>query len=267
MTKPQNHINPITGYQTSPQKEKDLEYHFYSMRCYTDLSIRLDRNHIPIHPDVLINTQEDYDYHIALLNYLHKQLDDGFKPKWLISLHYQHPTEYAKPFKETNKPLGFGDRINFKTKRNIWYEDALYKYWDAKRKDEMQVAKDVKALKNRILRYFYKVKRLDRHDKYDIPNIYFFNEKGKSKQKYHTHIVLPDTLCYNNQEELYDVFNTTIRNRLTSISTWKSIDVSAINSMYDIFGYLNKETKSNFVAFDFMNSIPITANGAETTKK
>ena len=37
--------------------------------------------------------------------------------------------------------------------------------------------------------------------------------------------------------------------------------------MYDIFGYLNKETKSNFVAFDFMNSIPITANGAETTKK
>ena len=107
----------------------------------------------------------------------------------------------------------------------------------------MQVVDDVKALKNRILRYLYKVKRLDRHDKYDIPNIYFFNEKGKSKQKYHTHIVLPDTLCYNNQEELYDVFNTTIRNRLTSLSTWKSIDVSVINSMYDIFGYLNKETK------------------------
>ena len=38
----------------------------------------------------------------------------------------------------------------------------------------------------------------------------------------------------------------------------ESIDVSAINSMYDIFGYLNKETKSNFVAFDYMNSIPIT---------
>ena len=36
----------------------------------------------------------------------------------------------------------------------------------------------------------------------------------------------------------------------------ESIDVSAINSKYDIFGYLNKETKSNFVAYDIWNSIP-----------
>ena len=257
MTSPQHHINPITGYQTSQQKEKDLEHHFYSMRCYTDLSIRLDRNHIPIHPKVCINTQDDYNYHIALLTYLYKQLDGGFKPKWLITLHYQHPTEHAKPFKETNKVLGFGDRINFKTKRNIWFEDALYKYWDAKRRDNMQVVEDVKKLKTRILRYFYKVKRFDRLDKYDLPNIYFFNEMGKSKQKYHTHIVLPDTLCYNNKEELYDVFNTTIRKRLKSVSQWKSIQIDAINSKYDIFGYLNKETKSNFVAYDFDNSIPI----------
>ena len=182
----------------------------------------------------------------------------GFEAKWLVTLHYQHPTEHAKPFKETNKPYGFGDRINFKTKRNIWFENSLYKYWDNKRKDEMQVTADVKALKNRILRYFYKVKRLDRHDKYKIPNLYFFNEKGKSKQKYHTHIVLPNTLCYNNEEELYDVFNTTIKSRLQSVSKWNNINVCAINSVYDIFGYLNKETKSNFIAFNFMNSIPIT---------
>ena len=186
---------------------------------------------------------------ITILHYCticYKQLDDGFKPKWLISLHYQHPTEYAKPFKETNKPLGFGDRINFKTKRNIWYEDALYKYWDAKRKDEMQVAKDVKALKTE-----YCVTSIKLNDLIDTTNTisptFISLMKRKTKQKYHTHIVLPDTLCYNNQEELYDVFNTTIRNRLTSISTWKSIDVSAINSMYDIFGYLNKETKSTLL--------------------
>lgn len=258
MKKPQSYINLITGYQTSPQKEKDLEYHFYSKRCFTDKSIRLHRNHIPLHPSLCLNTQEDYDYNLALLHYLHKQIEYGFKPKWFVTLHYQHPTEHAKPFKETNKPYGYGDRINFKTKRNIWYEDALYRYWDSKRNDEMQVESDVRTLKNRILRYFYKVKRLDRHDKYDIPNIYFFNEKGKSKQKYHTHVVLPETLCYNNQEELYDVFNNSIRSRLTSASTWKSIDVSAINSINGIFGYLNKETKSNFLAYDFMNSIPIT---------
>ena len=144
MKTPQNYIDKSSNYQTSQQREKELEHHFYSMRCYTDLSIRLDSKHIPIHKDVLICKQEDYDYHIALLHYLYNQIDMGFEAKWLVTLHYQHPTEHAKPFKETNKPYGFGDRINFKTKTNIWYEDALYKYWDAKRKDEMQVVDDVK---------------------------------------------------------------------------------------------------------------------------
>ena len=253
----QNHINPITGYQTSPQKEKDLEHHFYSTRCYTDLAIRLDREHCPIHPDVCINTQKDYDYHIALLNYLYSQIDMGFKPKWLVTLHYQHPTEHAKPFKETNKLFGFGDRINFKTRNNIWFEDALYKYWDAKRNDQEQVEKDAGKVKCRILRYLFNIKRLDRPDKYDMPNLYIFNEKGKAKQKYHTHIVLPDTLCYNNKEELYDVFNTSIKKRLQCTSKWNDIRIDEINSMYGMFSYLNKETNSNFVAFDTTNSIPI----------
>ena len=236
-----NSINGATGLKESP------------------LSIRLHRNHKPIHRDVWINTQEDYEYHIALLNYLHQQIDMGFKPKWLISLHYQHPTEHAKPFKETNNLYGFGDRINFKTKRNIWFEDALYKYWDNKRNDEEQVIKDAGQIKNRILRYFYKVKRLNKYHqhKYQIPNLYIFNEKGKTGLKYHTHIVLPDTLCYNNQEDICEVFNLSIRKRLQCISTWKDIDVREINRIYDIFGYLNKETKSNFVAFDFTNSNPI----------
>ena len=247
----------LTGYKVSKETEKELEHHYYSMRCYTDLSIRLHRNHIPLHRKLCITKQSDYDYYIAMLHYLRNQIDMGFKPRWLITLHYQHPTEHAKPFKETNNHLGFKDRINFKTKRNIWYEDALYKYWDAKRNDAIQIEQDVLKLKSRILRYFFKVKRLDRCDKYDFPNIYFFNEKGKAKQKFHTHIVLPDALCYNTKEEMHEVFNTTIRNRLTSASTWQPIDVSEINSMYDIFGYLNKETKSNFLAYDFINSIPI----------
>ena len=100
---------------------------------------------------------------------------------------------------------------------------------------------------------------MDRPDKYDIPNLYIFNEKGKAKQKYHTHIVLPDTLCYNNKEELYDVFNTTIGKRLQCTSKWNDIRIDEINSMYGMFSYLNKETNSNFVAFDTTNSIPIKA--------
>lgn len=249
-----------TGYQTSAQQEKDLEFHFYSMRCFNDLSIKLDRNHIPLHPKLCINTQSDYDYYIAMHMYLRNQVEMGFKAKWLVTLHYQHPTEHAKPFKETDKPFGFGDRINFKTKRNVWFEDALYKYWDSKRNDNRQVVQDVKKIKCRILRYFYQVKRLNKyhHHKYQIPNLYFFNEQGKTKLQYHTHIVLPDTLCYNNQEELYDVFNTTIKNGLKCTSRWKDIDVRPINNTNGIFEYLNKETKSNFLAFDFENSNPIT---------
>jgi len=258
MKKPENYINPITGYKTSPEKELKLEHHYYSMRCYCDLSIKLDRNHIPLHHKLRINTQRDYDNYIAMLHYLNKQAELGFKAKWLITLHYQHPTEHAKPFKETDKPLGFGNRINFKTKRNIWYENALYKYWDAKRNDEMQIEQDVLKLKSRILRFFFKIKRLNRPDLYDIPNLYFFNEKGKTKQKYHTHIVLPETLCYNNEEEMRDIFNTSIKERLKSVSTWKEIDVIEINSINAIFSYLNKETNANFLAFDPMNSNPIT---------
>lgn len=257
MKNKQQHINPITGYSTPPEVEKHLEYLFYSTRCFTDLSIKLNKQHIPLHKKLCINTQRDYEYYIAMLHYLRNQVDMGFKAKWLISLHYQHPTEHAKPFKETNKPLGYGDRINFKTKRNIWYENALYKYWCNMRNNENQVEKDAGQIKKRILRYLYGVKRRNRHDLYDIPNLYFFNEKGKAKVKYHTHIVLPDTLCYNNEEELEDVFNTTIKERLKCMSLWNKVDVCRINNPYDIFEYLNKETNSNFLAFDPTNSNPI----------
>ena len=219
--------------------------------------IRLDRNHRSIHPSVSINNQEDYDYHIALLNYLYQQSQQGFDAKWLITIHYQHPSEHAKPFKETNNLYGFRDRINFKTKRSIWNETSLYNYWDKMRNDSYQVEKDANAIKCRILKHLYQVKRLNRPDKYKIPNYYFFNERGKSKLKYHTHIVLPETICYNSHKELEEVFNTTIRERSKSISLWKDIHVVEINSINDIFGYLNKETTADFFAFDPINSNPI----------
>ncbi len=249
-----------SGYKSSSQGDKKLEYEYYSKRVYTDLSIKLNKKHTPIHKSMCINTQLDYDFYIAVLNYLHNQLDLGFEPYWLISLHYQHPIEHAKPFKETDKPLGFGDRINFKTKRNIWYETALYNYWDKQRNDEDQVVKDASKIRNIILKTLYGVKRLDRPDKYDVPNYYFFNERGKVELQYHTHIVLPETLYYNKKEELYDVFNNEIRAKLKCFSKFKTIDIKRINSKYDIFGYLNKETKSNFVAFDPFTSNPIHPN-------
>ena len=77
--------------------------------------IKLHRQHIPINSNVCIHNQVDYDYYISVLLYLHNQINLGFEPAWLISYHYFHPVETAKPLKETDKPYGYGDRYSFKT--------------------------------------------------------------------------------------------------------------------------------------------------------
>ena len=63
--------------------------------------IKLDKKHQPINPSLCINNQLDYDYYIALLNYLYNQYDMGFTPKHLVSLHNQNPAEYCKLIRET----------------------------------------------------------------------------------------------------------------------------------------------------------------------
>ena len=78
MKTPQNHINPITGYKTSPHPTGNTW----------------------IASQTLINTQEDYDYHIALLHYCINNLMMDFGDSIINIL------EHAKPFKETNKPFG-----------------------------------------------------------------------------------------------------------------------------------------------------------------
>ena len=140
-------------------------------------SIKLHRKHIPLHPKLNIRTQKDYDYYIEVLLYLHNQLILGVEPVFMVSMHYQHPVEHTKPLKETDKPLGFGDRYGFKTIRDIWKEVPLYKYWEKKRNEEEQVIKDTKKVKCRILKKLYGIKRLNRPDKYDVPNLLFFHEK------------------------------------------------------------------------------------------
>ena len=68
--------------------------------------IKLDKKHQPINPSLCINNQLDYDYYIALLNYLYNQCDMGFTPRYLVSLHHQNPAEYCKPIRETINPYG-----------------------------------------------------------------------------------------------------------------------------------------------------------------
>ena len=221
-------------------------------------SIKLHRKHIPLHPKLNIRTQKDYDYYIEVLLYLHNQLILGVEPVFMVSMHYQHPVEHTKPLKETDKPLGFGDRYGFKTIRDIWKEVPLYKYWEKKRNEEEQVIKDTKKVKCRILKKLYGIKRLNRPDKYDVPNLLFCHERGKTKLQYHTHILLTGkNLLTNDTNELLDIFHTSIRQETKCLSRWKHIDVKPVETPYNVIGYLNKETHSSHISFDFYNSNPI----------
>ena len=220
--------------------------------------IKLHKKHIPINPNVCIHNQLDYDYYINVLLYLHNQIELGFEPAWLISYHYFHPTETAKPLKETDKPFGFGDRYTFKTYCDIWKQVPFYRYLEHRRNDIESIYDDASQVRNSMLKHLYNIKPLNRKDLYEFPNLFFFHEKGKVKLQYHTHILIPKkNLMYDNEVDLKDVFNTTIRKSRKCFSKWKDIDVTPVSNKYDVLGYLNKETNSKHISFDPHNSIPI----------
>lgn len=220
--------------------------------------IKLHRKHMPIHPKKHIRNQKDYDIYTAMLLYLEEQLSLGVAPKYMVTIHYQHPVEHTKPIRETDKPYGFRDRYGINTKRSIWNEVPMYNYWESKRNDWQQVVIDTKKIKCRILKRLYGIKRLNRTDKYDFPNLLFFHERGKTKLQFHTHILMPsNNLITDSIDELTNIFNTTIRAETKSISRWKHIDVEKVDTPKGAISYLNKETNSSSVAFDFDNSIPI----------
>ena len=195
---------------------------------------------------------------MEVLLYLHNQLLLGVEPVFMVSMHYQHPVEHSKPLKETDKPFGFGERYGFKTNRDIWNEVPLYKYWEKKRNEEEQVIKDTQKVKCRILKKLYGIKRLDRPDKYEFPNLLIFHEKGKVKLQYHTHILLTGkNLNTFDIDTLYDILNTSIRDETKCLSRWKKIDITPVTTPYNALSYLNKETTCSHLSFDFINSHPI----------
>ena len=251
-------------YELSKSLKKDIDIFagdekYYYLRTYNDNVIKLNRNHIPLNPNVLIKTQEQYNFYIETLLYLLEQCDLGFDPYWSITFHYQHPSEKVKQIKETCNEYGWKDRIGFTSKRPMWNEVSYYKHWANRRNIEDQVIVDTSKIKNVILKTLYGIKRLNRSDKYDeYPNLFFFHEKGKTKLQYHTHLLLPKTkYLVNEPNELKDIFDTSIRERCKSLSRWKSIDVKPVHHKKGLIGYLNKETNQEHISFDFYNSIPI----------
>ena len=236
------------------QVERLWEYYYYSNRRYNDIKIKLHRDHTVIHPKVCINTQQDYDHYMSVLVYLRNLLETNIvRPKWLISFHYSNDCDYIKPIKETDNLMGHKDRYGYKCFGDLWKQS----YNNKKRENIDSTYKDARQIKNIVLKYLYNIKRLNQTWKYNYPNILFFHEKGKVKLQYHTHLVIPETTYTNSQEELIHTFNTAVRERSKCISKWKKIDVTEIepDDKYSVIGYLNKETTSNHLSFDPINSI------------
>ena len=222
-------------------------------------SIRLHPQHIPFHPkSKVVTTQIQYDMSQSLLQYFYQQLELGLNPKWMMTLHYQHPHEHGRPIRETANPLGHKDRYGFKTYRNIWIEAITDKYWHKRRNDLDLITKDAGQVKNVILKRLYGIKRLNRQDKQDFPHLLFVHEKGKVKLLYHTHILLPEVSAGpNTAEAILAVFEEYIRPSRKCLSRWKRVDVSPITSKEGAMSYLNKETSWPDYAFDPINSHPI----------
>ena len=202
-------------------------------------------------------------YKEETLGMLYHQLEYGFIPRWLITYHYFHPYERVMPMKETNRPLGYKDRINYITGGDLWKQVGRDKAMMRKRKSYTSLSKDSIEIQKVILQYLFDIKHPNKYWKYKLPPLFFFHEKGSKKKRndnftYHTHLILPELKDqYNNEETLKDIFSTSIRKRRKCFSMWKEIDVVDVYDPEGCVDYIVKETNHQHSAFDFMASLII----------
>ena len=191
-------------------------------------------------------------YRYDSLLYLQEQLELGFDPKWLITYHYFTPEELLKVLRETENDHGFRDRYESK---NLWNQVARDK-WIKRRREELDwIIKDTSQIKNLELKHIYGVSRLNNLDKYNIPPMLFFHEKGKVNLQFHTHQLMshvPEE--FNDQEVLEHLFNKKFRKKRKCFSMWKKIDVTKVYEPKGIIDYLVKETNINHLSLDHENS-------------
>ena len=247
----------------------NLDNYFAYQRQFNDKSIKLHRNHIPLNPKICIQSQTAYRFYMETLFFVLEQLKQGVEPAYFVSYHYKHPSEMVRQVRETNNPLGHKDRIFFQS----FCSHNYYKYWEKRRNSEVQLIKDVSHIRNILLNTLYGIKRLDRTDLKEFPNLFFFHEKGKVGLQYHTHLLIPKKNLlpeFDSVKELKTLFNylktpkkvetkkgIKTRQPIKCLSHFKDIDVREVNNKEGVVGYLNKETNPNHISFDFYNSIPL----------
>ena len=160
-----------------------------------------------------------------LIQWCFKQINDGFNPFYLVTIHLENPSDWIQTKRETfNKLLGYQDRYRLNAKVDGIQFSAMnfiarmsLKYWRFRRGNVDLVSKDIQKPINVILYKYYGIKRLDKYG--DSINRLVFLELGKqrSEKQLHAHILLPKRVRGDSPEEM-DLVLTQLSNKVKSVS-------------------------------------------------
>ena len=78
-------------------------FFFLLLVIMKSFQINLHKKHIPLNSKLILNSQEEYDFHIETLLFLNNQVDIGFRPDYFITFHYRHPSERYSAKKQTKE--------------------------------------------------------------------------------------------------------------------------------------------------------------------
>ena len=212
-----------------------------------------------------------------LIKWCFKQINNGFDPFYLVTIHLENPNDWIRTKRETyNNPLGYKDRYGLNTKVDGIHLSAMdfiermsLKYWGFRRGNDDLVSNDLQKAINVILYKYYGIKRLDKYG--DSINRLVFLELGKqrSERHLHAHILLPRRVQGDSPEELKLVL-AQLSNKVKSASKVRTLHMGTIDTLivddkYKIYNtphkrvcaYCCKETNDQHLSLDIWNSKPI----------
>ena len=243
-------------------------------------------------------THNEIQYVLENFIYVAKELALGFEPQWMITFKYINPDDkvrandlddnYNKKVRSgkdvtsipnhgstsysyrTTEPKGDVkvssltlDQYFKQTREKKGFscvDETNYDKWMRKRYADIdEIVADTRQINKRILRNLFGVRKINNSGN-ALPNLYYFHEKGKGKNRHdcphHTHLLLPNT-PHHDRGELEHYFNSDRRFRSLKCLSHQSIHVSKIYDTRGIFNYLCKENRMNHISLDAINSTPI----------
>ena len=233
-------LTTLKKTNTNKARNELLEHFYYKKRCFNDFSIRLSSKHIPIHPKIQLERQEDYDQYIEMLNFLFAQLRNGFKPIYMITIHLGNPEDYPNMTQEQ------------------WTR------WKRRRTNLEMIKKDARKIIEAILHLYYGIKAPKRFYDQVLKLVFFELGKQEKDGQYHVHILLPKRKQKDNFNEFKSIIEGgALQEKIKCISKTRAPHVKTIDqyddkytlfyptASFDATAYLNKECKNGYVPLDY----------------